>query len=152
MTAKRITTFIALLCAAATVGCSGTSSQTTAGSSNTNDPKAFLKQANDTILRLSTEASQATWVQENFITQDTEALATRANQVYMTQVTDYAKQAAKLEPSATDAADKRQLMLLRNSQTMAAPVGTEVPDQNDFIDSAGHWFLASGCRFASTRV
>ena len=121
MTAKRITTFIALLLATSMVGCSGPSSPTTAGSGNANDPKAFLKQANDTINRLSSEASQATWVQENFITQDTEALATRANQAYMTQVTDYAKQAAKLEPAATDAADKRQLMLLRNSQTMAAP-------------------------------
>ena len=125
MTAQRSTFpllhFSTFLLVIATVACRGTSSPTTAGNGNTNDPKAFLKQANDTILRLSAEASEATWVQETYITQDTEALATRANQVYMTQVTDYAKQAAKLEPSATDAADKRQLMLLRNSQTMAAP-------------------------------
>ena len=78
MTAQRITTCIALLIAASTAGCSGTSSPTTAGS-DANDPKAFLKQANDTINRLSMEASEATWVQQNFITQDTEALATRAN-------------------------------------------------------------------------
>src|SRR5215216_7245840 len=119
MTAQRSTfplfhfsTLAALLIAASTAGCSGTSSPTTAGGGNANDPKAFLKQANDTILRLSMEASQATWVQETYITQDTEALASRANEAYMNQVTDYAKQAAKLEPSAADTSDKRQLMLL----------------------------------------
>ena len=121
MTGKRINASIVLLVALAMTACRGTSPSTTTSGGNTNDVKSFLKQANDTILRLAIESSQATWVQENFITQDTEALATRANQAYMSQVTEYAKQAAKLDASATDASDKRQLMLLRNSQTMAAP-------------------------------
>src|ERR1041385_8762938 len=120
MTAQRIATLIVLI-ATATAGCRGTSSSTATGSGNANDVKSFLKRANDPILRRATKSSKATWVQETYITQDTEALATRASQVYMTQVTDYAKQAAKLEASATDPSDKRQLMLLRNSQTMAAP-------------------------------
>jgi peptidyl-dipeptidase A len=101
--------------------CRGTSAPATGSSGNPSDVKSFLKQANDTMLRLAVESSQAGWVQETYITQDTEALASRANQVYMSQITDYAKQAVKLEPSAADASDKRQLMLLRNSQTMAAP-------------------------------
>ncbi len=124
MTAQiRFVTFGLLLIAATGSACRNTTSP--AGGGNNMDVKAFLQQANDNVLRLSNEASQASWVQETYITGDTEALATRANQAYMSQVTDYAKQSAKLEPSASDAADKRQLLLLHNSQTMAAPVETK---------------------------
>ena len=41
------------------------------------DVEAFLKEANETLLRLSNEANQAGWVQQTYITQDTEALSAR---------------------------------------------------------------------------
>jgi peptidyl-dipeptidase A len=127
-----------LLSTALTLGCRGANAPV-ATSGDNSDSKAFLKNANDTLLRLSNEASEATWVQETYITQDTEKLASRANDAYTRQVTAFAKRAATLEPSAADAADKRQLMLLHNSQTMAAPndpkEGTELSQLVTAMDS-----------------
>src|SRR5688572_14919415 len=59
-----------------------------------NDAGTFLSQANETMLRLSNEANQAGWVQSTHITPDTEAIAARAGEAYMTAVTDFAKRAA----------------------------------------------------------
>src|ERR1044071_4316136 len=94
-------TWIVLLVAMSSAACRGTSAPATGSSGNPSDVTSFLKQAHDTMLRLAVESSQAGWVQETYITQDTEALASRANQVYMSQITDYAKQAVKLEPSVS---------------------------------------------------
>ena len=49
------------------------------------------------MLRLSNEANQAGWVQNTFITPDTEAMAARANEAFMTAVTDFAKAAASFD-------------------------------------------------------
>ena len=42
--------------------------------------KTFLDTANDTTLKLGIQQGQAGWVQQTFITDDTEAIAARANQ------------------------------------------------------------------------
>ena len=44
------------------------------------DARTFLTGANATLLKLSVAASQAGWVAQNFITDDTEALDARATQ------------------------------------------------------------------------
>ncbi|MBM3821077.1 MAG: M2 family metallopeptidase [Acidimicrobiia bacterium] len=83
--------------------------------------RAFLTEANDTILRLYVEASQAGWVQNTYITPDTEAMAARANEAYTTAVTEFAKRAATFDDVEVSADQRRQLDLLKNSLTMAAP-------------------------------
>ena len=45
------------------------------------DADRFLADVNQTLLRLGIEEQRASWVAENFITTDTEALAARANQI-----------------------------------------------------------------------
>jgi peptidyl-dipeptidase A len=82
---------------------------------------AFLRDANATMLRLSNEANQAGWVQNTYITPDTEAIAARANTAYMTAVTRFAKEAARFDDVEVPAAERRQLALLKNALTMAAP-------------------------------
>ena len=42
--------------------------------------KTFLDTVNDTTLRLGIQQAQAGWVQQTYITDDTEAIAARANQ------------------------------------------------------------------------
>ena len=77
----------------------GTSSprEPTSGSGATNtDAATFLAEANATTLRLSNEANQAGWVQNTFITPDTEAMAARANEALITAVTRYAKRRPQL--------------------------------------------------------
>jgi peptidyl-dipeptidase A len=82
---------------------------------------SFLKDANESLLRLSNEANQAGWVQETYITTDTEALSARASQAYVSAATAYAKKAATLDASASSADEQRQLIVLKNTMTMAAP-------------------------------
>ena len=127
-------TLALLLVSALTVACRGAATPPAPSGDAANDPTAFLKAANDNSLRLANKANQAGWVQETYITQDTEALSARANEEYMTAMTDYAKRAAKLEAAASEPADKRQLMLLRNSQTMAAPADPkEAAELSDLV-------------------
>jgi len=63
-------------------------------STGAGDPAAFVKEANDTLLRLGIEAQQAGWVAQTFITQDTEAMDARATGAYVRASTDLAKRAA----------------------------------------------------------
>ena len=94
-------------------------------SNDASDVEAFLKEANETLLRLSNEANQAGWVQQTYITQDTEALSARADQAFVSAITDYAKKAAHLDGSKASPEAQRQLTLLRNTLTMAAPADTK---------------------------
>ena len=84
--------------------------------------RAFLKEANDTMLRLSNDANQAGWVQNTYITTDTEAIAARANEAYMTAITNFAKKAAQYDALELTPDERRQLTVLKTSLTMAAPV------------------------------
>src|SRR5258708_8230226 len=45
------------------------------------EAEAFMKHAEEQLLDLSIKAGRASWVQENFITDDTEVLAAQANEV-----------------------------------------------------------------------
>jgi peptidyl-dipeptidase A len=114
MLMKRLLITIAVL--AAVVACRGSSAS--AGDQN---PAAFLKDANDKVLRLGNEAQQAAWVQQTFITPDTEAIAARATEAFMTTVTDFAKRASRYDNQPLPADQRRQMTVLKNGLTMAAP-------------------------------
>src|SRR4030095_8131114 len=72
----------------------------------------FLKEANDSLLRLSNEANQAGWVQETYITSDTEAISARASQAYVRTATAYAKKASMLDASGASADEQRHMIVL----------------------------------------
>ena len=113
---KRLLTAVAVLAAITAFACRGSSAP--AGSE---DAATFLKNANETMLRLGNEAQQAGWVQQTFITPDTEAMAARANEAYMTAITDFAKQATRYDNQPLSPDERRQMTVLKNSLTMAAP-------------------------------
>jgi peptidyl-dipeptidase A len=76
--------------------------------------KHFIDHAEQQLLDLSIKASRASWVEENFITQDTEQIAADANEILNTAATRYAKDAhaydlVKLSP---ELARKRLLLEL----------------------------------------
>src|SRR5687767_1314030 len=85
------------------------------------DASTFLTQANDTLLRLGIESSQAGWVQNTYITPDTEAMSARASEAYMTAATNFAKQATQYDEARVSDVDRRQLTVLKSALTMAAP-------------------------------
>ena len=91
------------------------------GSPTEADARAFLTEANDTLLRLGIEASQAGWVQNTYITPDTEAISARASEAYMTAATNYSKRAPQYDGLELPDAERRQFTVLKNVLTMAAP-------------------------------
>jgi peptidyl-dipeptidase A len=108
------------------LGCAGGS---TAGPPTAADTAAFLKDVDAKMLSLGIDLNQAGWVQQNFITVDTEALNAKANKVYIETVARFAKEAARFNGLDLPPDQRRQLDLLRLSLVMAAPnVETEATE------------------------
>src|SRR2546426_12035626 len=107
---------------ALSIGCARTSSSTGgAGSATPADAKTFLDHANETTLTLGIAQSQAGWVQQNFITDDTEAIAARANQAAIEAGARVAKESTKYDKVDVPADQRRMLNLLKTSLVLAAP-------------------------------
>jgi len=110
----------ALLLAAACagiLGCAGSSGAPPTAA----DAKTFLDTVNDTMKRLGVEQSRAGWVQQTFITDDTEALSARANQLAIDAAARFAKDAVKFDKVEVSTEQRRQLTLLKVGLVMATP-------------------------------
>lgn len=81
----------------------------------------FLADANATLLKLNIEASEAAWVYENFITQDTEALNARASQAAIEAGKRFAKEAAAYDNAQVTPEQRRQLNLLKLALEVVTP-------------------------------
>src|SRR5712671_4680387 len=85
------------------------------------DAKAFLDNANQTMLKLGILGNQAGWVQQNFITDDTEALNARVNQQVIDAIARFAKESTKFDRLELPADERRQLNVLKTSLVMSTP-------------------------------
>jgi peptidyl-dipeptidase A len=85
------------------------------------DAKAFLDNVNQTMLKLGVEANQGGWVQQTFITDDTDALAARANQRYIDAIARFVKDGARFDKLDLPADERRQLNVLKTSLVMVTP-------------------------------
>ncbi len=85
------------------------------------DAKKFMDDVNQTILKLGVEGSQAGWVSETYITDDTSALNARANQRLIDATARYAKDAVKFDRTEVAPDLRRGLNLLKVSLVMATP-------------------------------
>ena len=83
--------------------------------------KTFLDDAEKKMNDLFLESSQASWVQSNFITQDTEALSAIANQRAIDYGVQLAKEAAKYDGVELPAEMHRKMDLLKRGLTLASP-------------------------------
>jgi peptidyl-dipeptidase A len=122
MTVLRVAAVSVTLAAALTASCRKpeTTASPGAGSGSGNITQ-FLTQANERLLSLSNAANEAGWVQDTYITSDTQSIAARASEAYVNAATDYAKQAAKFPAGGGSAIERRQLTVLKNTMTMAGP-------------------------------
>jgi peptidyl-dipeptidase A len=93
------------------------------------DAKTFLDEANATTLKLGTEQGQAGWVQETYITNDTEAIAARANQAANDAGARFAKAATKYDKTDAPADQRRQLQILKVSLVLASPSDPKLSDE-----------------------
>lgn len=81
----------------------------------------FMKQAEVRLRELGVKVNQATWVQENFITEDTQALSADAQDQLTALTTDLVEQAKRFDGMQLPPDLARKFMLLRLSLTAPAP-------------------------------
>jgi peptidyl-dipeptidase A len=85
------------------------------------DAQAFMDKAEAELLVLGNEASRAGWIQETYITQDTEAQAAKANERVIARTTELVDQSKQFETLDLPADLKRKFLLLRLSLGLPAP-------------------------------
>jgi peptidyl-dipeptidase A len=85
------------------------------------DATTFLAGVNESMKKLGIEQNQAGWVQQNFITDDTEAIQARVSQRATDAIAKYAKDAVKYDKVSVSPAERRELELLKNSLVMVTP-------------------------------
>ena len=92
-----------------------------AGKPTEQDAKALLADADKQLYDRGVKASRASWVQENFITEDTEELAADAGEILNTLSAQLAKKAARFNDLKLDPVDARKMKLLRLAAGFPAP-------------------------------
>ena len=106
---------VALLMAVALAACAGEPAPTL------EDAEAFIAETEAALLELWVKAGQAAWVQNNFITDDTNAMAAVANTELMAATTAYATEAARFNTLDLPEEIERKLVLLKTSLSAVAP-------------------------------
>lgn len=86
------------------------------------EAKKFVEQVDKDLRRLWTARDRAGWVNQNFITDDTEALAASGEEATAAYVTDAIQKARRFDGvKGIDPAVSRQLLLLKLAQIVPAP-------------------------------
>ncbi|MBA6294547.1 M2 family metallopeptidase [Colwellia sp. MB02u-9] len=122
-------TTAAILVAASLSACNGDNTVKNAAKAATVVSKAltaqeaekFLATTEKELVQLNLEGSRAAWINANFITQDTSALAAAADQKSTEAGVRFAMQAAKFDAVEVSADQRRKLNILKQSLVMPAP-------------------------------
>jgi len=85
------------------------------------EARKFLDEAQKRLLDLSIQAGRAQWVQENFITEDTEILAAAQNEAALAAGVEYAKEATRYDSVQLPADLRRQIDLLKRGLVLPPP-------------------------------
>jgi len=85
------------------------------------EAKKFLEEAEQRYFDLNNKASRASWVQENFITDDTEQIAADANEILNTASAKYAKEAHRYDGVKLSPELARKRLLLELATGFPAP-------------------------------
>jgi peptidyl-dipeptidase A len=85
------------------------------------DAEKFLAITEQELVQLNLEGSRAAWINSNFITHDTSALAAAADQKSTEAGVQFAMQAAKFDSVVVSADQRRKLNILKQSLVMPAP-------------------------------
>jgi peptidyl-dipeptidase A len=81
----------------------------------------FVAEAEKRVLAVSIKAGRASWVQSNFITDDTEAIAAEANDELLKTIKELAEEARKFDGLKLPEGIARKLKLLKLSLPLPAP-------------------------------
>src|ERR1043166_9487514 len=91
------------------------------GAATVAEAQAFMKKAEDQLLDLGVRAGRAGWVQENFITDDTETMSAQANEKLTAVVTQLALEARRFDRLKLPPELARKFLLLKLSLVAPAP-------------------------------
>ncbi len=97
-------------------GCSGTE-----GPPQTNDPEEFVAEMEARLFDLWVKRERASWVQSNFITEDTEKIAADLSKDVIAATVELAAQATRFDDTPMSDETARKLRLLKTSLAMVAP-------------------------------
>lgn len=98
------------------------------------DARGFVDRAEQQLLELWIKAGRAAWVQNNFITDDTNAIAADAQAELIGVTMDLAKEAARFNDLELPEDLRRKLMLLKTS--LAAPAPSDPALQKELTEIA----------------
>jgi peptidyl-dipeptidase A len=90
------------------------------------DAAAFLAGANATLLKFGILDNKGSWVAQNFITEDTEALSARISQESIEATVKLAKEATRYDALTLPEIERRQMTVLKTSLVLVTPA-----DQKD---------------------
>jgi peptidyl-dipeptidase A len=93
----------------------------TSGSPTVAEAEAFMNKAEARLAELTVKVSKANWVHDNFITDDTEALAAAANDELTAVTSELVEQAKHFEGVKMPAELSRKFLLLKLSLTAPGP-------------------------------
>ena len=99
----------------------GQTSAQAKGPATVAEAEAFMKKAEADIGELNVRVNRAGWVQENFITDDTETMAAQANEKLAAAVTQYALEGRRFEKLKLPPELARKFLLLKLSLVAPAP-------------------------------
>ncbi|HZH90035.1 MAG TPA: M2 family metallopeptidase [Pyrinomonadaceae bacterium] len=99
----------------------GKTRQTTPGKATVAEAGQFVAHAEQRLMELGLKVSRAGWIQANFITDDTEALAADADNEFTAAVTQLAEQATRFDGLKLPYDTARKLQLLKLALTVPAP-------------------------------
>src|SRR5260370_10714472 len=95
------------------------------GAVTTAEAQKFIEEAEERLFDLGVKASRAGWVQENFITDDTEQIAAEAGEAANTAATKYAKEAHRFDGLQLSPELARKRLLLELAAGVPAPDGAK---------------------------
>jgi peptidyl-dipeptidase A len=89
----------------------------------------FIDEAEKKGFDIALESARASWVQENFITEDTEALSAKSNQRAIDFGVQLAKEAATFDGVTLPEEPQRKLLLFKRGLTLAAPADPKLSEE-----------------------
>ena len=105
------------------------STSTTPPQANNSSPEQFVADAEKKLFDLSLKLGRAQWVQSNFITEDTEALAADANKDFIAAVSVLAEDARRFDGQKVSDDVARKLKLLKLATPLPAPSDAKERDE-----------------------
>ena len=130
----------ALALAAATTPGAAATPQPSGGQPTAAQAKSFIEEAEQRLQELAIKSDRADWVQQNFITEDTEKIASDAKEAFIAAVTDYALKARRFKGVTLPGDVARKFGLLKLSIELPAPNNPkergELTDITAWLESA----------------